>query len=102
MAGPQKRDTGAAPAPVRDSDSPTDELGAKVRPEFVVARGRTVHVDGKPQGPGTVVDLPDDDLEHLLAAGFVVRPAEQAAVGAGVRVGGLQIKGGRKPGGTIA
>lgn len=102
MAAPQKRETGAAPAPVRDSKPPTDELETKDCLAFVVARGRTVHVNGKPQGPGTAVDLPEDELEHLLAAGFVVRAAEPAPTGAGVRVGGLQIKGGRKPGSTIA
>ena len=102
MAGPQKRDTGASPAPDRESNQPKDELGGQDAPEFVVARGRTVHVAGKPQGPGTPIDLPEDEIEHLLATGFVTRVSEKSAIGAGVRVGGLQIKGGRKPGGTVA
>jgi hypothetical protein len=102
MAGQSKRDPGGAPPPDRDLNEPTNELEAQSSPEFVVARGRTVQVAGKPQGPGTPIDLPEDELEHLLAAGFIVRIAEEPSVGAGVRVGGLQIKGGRKPGGTIA
>lgn len=72
------------------------------KPQYVVARGRTVHVDGKAVGPGEPVSgLSAADLDHLLTAGFVVKAATEDA-SAGIKVGGLQIKGGRRPAGTIA
>lgn len=72
------------------------------KPQYVVARGRTVHIDGKAISPGEPVSgLSAVDLDHLLTAGFVAKvAAEDASVG--VKVGGLQIKGGRRPAGTIA
>lgn len=93
MAGPQKRDAGGSPPPVHEST-----LAA----QYVVASGRSLAVDGRLQPPGTPVDLPANELEHLLAAGFVAHADIDQSSGAGVSVGGLQIKGGRKPGAFIA
>lgn len=87
MAGPQKRDAGA-PAPAHES-------------EYVIARGRSLQIAGKIVGPGTPVDLPADEIDHLFLAGFVVRAADQELAGAGVNVGGLRIEGGKRPGGTV-
>lgn len=36
-----------------------------------VARGRTVVIEGVNHAPGTMVTLPDDEIERLRAAGFV-------------------------------
>ncbi|WP_157130282.1 hypothetical protein [Burkholderia pseudomallei] len=93
MAGPQKRDSGGSPPPDRESIAAS---------EYVVARGRSLMVDGKLHGPGAAISLPTDELDHLLAAGFVSRSEPEQSSGPGVRVGGLQIKGGRKPGATVA
>ncbi|CAJ2714658.1 hypothetical protein [Burkholderia pseudomallei] len=72
------------------------------KPQYVVARGRTVHIDGKAVGPGEPVSgLSASDLDYLLVAGFVAKAAAEDA-NAGIKVGGLQIKGGRRPAGTIA
>lgn len=72
------------------------------KPQYVVARGRTVRVDGKSVGPGEPVNgLSPADLDHLLVAGFVTKAVAED-VGVGVKVGGLQIKGGRKPAGMVA
>jgi hypothetical protein len=68
---------------------------------YVVAQGRTVYVGNKALGPGEPVEFPKDEIEHLLAAGFVARTDAEAPIGAGVQVGGLQIKGGRRPGGVV-
>lgn len=91
MAGPQKREAGGSPPPVHES----------IATEYVVARGRSLMVGGRFQGPGTPVNLPDEEVDHLLAAGFIARP-DVEETGAGISVGGLQIKGGRKPGATVA
>ena len=72
--------------------------------EYTVARGRTVHVDGKAIGPGQPVSLSASDAEHLIKTGFLIVPAATAdsdQPAFGVQVGGLQIKGGRKPGGVV-
>lgn len=71
-------------------------------PEYVVAQGRTVYVGSKALGPGEPVEFPKDEIAHLLTAGFVTRTDAEVSIGAGVQVGGLQIKGGRKPGGVVA
>lgn len=92
MAGPQKRDAGA-PAPAHEPTA--------AALEYVVARGRSLQVAGKFVGPGTPVELPDDEVEHLLLAGFIVLASDQEESGQGVSVGGLQIKGGKRPGPTV-
>lgn len=71
-------------------------------PEYVVARGRTVYVDNKSVGPGEPVELSKVDIDHLVSAGFVTHAGAEAISGQGVKVGGLQIKGGRKPGASVA
>lgn len=87
MAGPQKRDAGA-PDPAHES-------------EYVVARGRSLQVGGKFIMPGTPVNLPEDEIPHLVLSGFIVRASDQDESGQGVSVGGLQIKGGKRPGPTV-
>jgi hypothetical protein len=86
-------------------DAPKKDAEKASRPalsDYTVARGRTVYVDNKPVGPGGSVAMIAVDAEHLVHAGFLraasddVRPVSQ-----GVQVGGLQIKGGRRPGGTV-
>lgn len=50
----------------------------------VVAQRRTVRLDGRSHGPGTVLDLPVDDYAHLLATGFLHDPrVQQIAPSAG-------------------
>jgi hypothetical protein len=44
---------------------------AKVTLTGSVARGRTVIIDGQKQGPGTVVELPEDEYARLLSLGFL-------------------------------
>ena len=90
MAGPRK-----------DSEKPEGE--AVVQTAYVVARGRTVNVDGKSFGPGQSVTPPVDDIPHLQKCGFIVpTDGESDAPAAGVRVGGLQIRGGTRPGASVA
>ena len=90
MAGPRK-----------DSEKSENEAG--VQAAYAVARGRTVNVDGKSFGPGQAVNPPADDIPHLLKCGFIVpADAENDASTQGVRVGGLQIRGGTRPGASIA
>jgi hypothetical protein len=87
--------------PRKDSDKPEGEAG--VQPAYVVARGRTVNVDGKSFGPGKPVIPPADDIPHLLRCGFIVSAdAASDAPTQGVRVGGLQIRGGTRPGASVA
>ena len=40
----------------------------------VVARGRSLSLNGRRHGPGTMVELPVDEHAHLLAAGFLLDP----------------------------
>jgi len=89
----QRREAGGSPPPDRELSGAT---------QYVVAPRRTVMVDKKPLSPGSPVDLPAGELAHLAAAGFVVAVQEEPSTGAGVRVGGLQIKGGRRPGAKVA
>jgi hypothetical protein len=70
--------------------------------EYVVARGRTVYVDNKSVGPGQPVHLPKDEIAHLSKAGFIVPTDQEADSGQGVKVGVPHIRGGRKPGASIA
>jgi len=70
--------------------------------EYAVASRRTLHVEGKSIGPGQLVNLSASDIAHLSATGFIVKVGADAATSFGVQVGGLQIKGGRKPGGVVA
>jgi hypothetical protein len=42
-----------------------------VTPVFYVARGRTVSLDGNPNGPGSIVKLPPDEAAFLMERGFV-------------------------------
>jgi hypothetical protein len=70
---------------------------------YVVARRRTVKVDGKSFGPGQSVTPPDADVAHLLRLGFILEARDDADAGAqGVSVGGLQIRGGTRPGASVA
>jgi hypothetical protein len=72
------------------------------KPEYAVARGRTLDIGGKSIGPGQPVDLPEEDVDHLVSAGFLVKvDGDSQESSFGVRVGGLQIKGGRRPGGAV-
>lgn len=76
---------------------------AGVQTAYAVARGRTVNVDGKSFGPGQAVNPPADDIPHLLKCGFIVpADAENDMPTHGVRVGGLQIRGGTRPGASVA
>lgn len=76
---------------------------ADVQAAYVVARGRTVNVDGKSFGPGQSITPPAEDVEHLLKSGFIVPvDAENAEATPGVRVGVLQIRGGTRPGASVA
>lgn len=88
-------------APTKEAEKPKVEVGAQTA--YAVARGRTVNVDGKSFGPGQSVNPPADDIPHLLKCGFIVSAdAESDAPTRGVRVGGLQIRGGTRPGASIA
>ncbi|HEX7906856.1 MAG TPA: hypothetical protein VF534_02020 [Paraburkholderia sp.] len=90
MAGPRK-------------DSEKSESEASVQAAYAVARGRTVNVDGKSFGPGQSVNPPADDIPHLLKCGFIVLlDSESDEATAGVRVGVLQIRGGTRPGASVA
>lgn len=54
-----------------------------------VARGRTVSLNGRSHGPGTVVELSVDDHAHLLAAGFLHDPRiQQITPGVGPQFAG--------------
>jgi hypothetical protein len=88
-------------APTKEADKPKVE--AVAQPAYVVARGRTVSVDGKSIGPGKPVTLAAADIPHLLKGGFIVpAEAESDEPTQGVRVGGLQIRGGTRPGASVA
>lgn len=102
MAGPTKRESGVTPTPDRDPNEQPLDHAEQVSPEYVVARGRSVRVAGKLLGPGQPVDLPKGTLTRLQQAGFIVPVAVEPAAEGGVRVGGLQIRGGRRPGAQIA
>jgi hypothetical protein len=69
---------------------------------YVVARRRTVKVDGKSFGPGQAVTPPADDVAHLLRLGFILEKDEAEAPAQGVSVGGFQIRGGTRPGASVA
>lgn len=88
-------------APKKADEKGTAKEAAVI--EYVVARGRTVYVDDVPNGPGRVISMEEGEAAHLVESGFL-RPVEDVAAtpALGVRVGGLQINGGRRPGGTIA
>lgn len=60
------------------ADAASDDLV-----EATVAPGRTVHVDTR-KGPGETVRLPADEIERLIALGFLVDPAAPAPVAAPV------------------
>lgn len=93
MGTPQRRDSGGSSPSGRESSGAT---------KYVVAPRRTVMVDKRPLSPGSPVDLSSEELERLASAGFVVAVEEESPAGAGIRVGGLQIKGGRRPGAKVA
>lgn len=97
MPGPTKSVVDGAPPSTRKPKDATD-----LKSGYVVANRRTVWVEGKKLGPGSAVDLPADEREHLVKAGFIVAAADEPESGVGVRVGGLQIRGGRKPGGVVS
>jgi hypothetical protein len=102
MGGQAKRESGGAPTPDRNpNDQPCDH-SEQAAPDYVVARGRSVYIEGKSYGPGSPVELPDAQLKHLLQAGFIAPSVVEPTAAVGVRVGGLQIRGGRKPGAHIA
>lgn len=86
-------------APHKDSDKSEVKAGAA----YVVAPRRTVNVNGKPFGPGQTVNPPAGDVAHLLELGFIVdfKDGSDEPV-QGVSVGGLQIRGGKRPGASIA
>jgi len=44
-----------------------------------VAKRKSVDIEGKLYGPGSLIDLPIGEAEDLLEKGFVVDPAESAA-----------------------
>ena len=102
MGAQTNRNSGGTPPPEREANKPTMQRSEDESPEYVVARRRSVRVDGKTLGPGQAVVLPDPEIKHLLQTGFVVPVEVEPSVGIGVSVGGLQIKGGRRPGGAIA
>jgi len=71
--------------------------------EYVVAPRRTLWADGRTVGSGQPFTPLESDLNHLVSTGFLVKVLEEESdAGFGVKVGGLQIKGGRKPGGVVA
>lgn len=82
---------------------PRKDVEKSAPASYVVARRRTVKVDGKSFGPGQTVAPPESDIPHLLQLGFIVEVKDDADEGAqGVSVGGLQIRGGKKPGASVA
>lgn len=105
MSGAEKRGSGVTAAkslaPTNDLDGAAAVEEAMESPSYVVARGRTVSVDGKSIGPGSPVELSAEDADWLLGRGFIVDTAAEDASGGGVSVGGLRINGGRKPGGVV-
>jgi hypothetical protein len=56
------------------------------RVRAVVARGRTVEVDGKGFGPGETVSLPESEVAHLRKLGYFVAPVDPAPANEGVSV----------------
>ncbi len=86
-------------------DTPKKDAEKASKPalsDYTVARGRTVYVDNKPVGPGGSVAMTKLDAEHLVHAGFLRASSDEVDPAShGVQVGGLQIKGGRRPGGTV-
>lgn len=99
MSGAEKRNSNVPPArnpAPNDTAADPGESGG-----FIVARGRTVHVDGQAIKPGQAVELSPEDAEWLQARGFIVPAESLDAAGGGVAVGGLRINGGRKPGGVV-
>lgn len=84
-------------------DAPKKDVEKASRPVgYTVARGRTVYVDNKPVGPGGAVAMSAIDAAHLVSAGFLQAASDEVlSTSQGVQVGGLQIKGGRRPGGTV-
>lgn len=105
MSAAEKRGSGASaatsPAPVNNLDAAADTEDAMESPAYVVARGRTVSIEGKSVGPGSPVDLSAEDAEWLLGRGFIVDTSAVSIGAGGVSVGGLRIHGGRKPGGVV-
>lgn len=86
-------------------DAPKKDAEKTSRPaliDYAVAHGRTVYVDNKPVGPGGSVVMSAADAAHLVEAGFLCAADDETTPASqGVQVGGLQIKGGRRPGGTV-
>jgi hypothetical protein len=127
MGAQAKRDTGATsrPAPAQpdqppaehvprgqgddplldgelSDDAPNDDedsLGAT--PAYVVAPGRSLQVDTRTLGPGAAAKVSENDVEWLLATGFIVEVGAVADAGGGVSVGGLTILGGRQTGSKV-
>ena len=99
MSGAEKRNSNVPPARNPAPNNTTEDPGESGG--FIVARGRTVHVDGLAIKPGQPVDLSPEDAEWLQARGFIVPAESLDATGGGVAVGGLRINGGRKPGGVV-
>lgn len=65
---------------------------AKLR--AVVAERRSVVVDGRRHGPGSVIELHEDDHAHLLAAGFIHDSRiQQVAPSAGPQFSGPNANG---------
>ena len=44
-----------------------------------VAKRKSVDIDGKLYGPGSLIDLPVSEAESLYEKGFIVEPDEQPA-----------------------
>jgi hypothetical protein len=59
-------------ANVKDEGQPAPTITAAVAP------GRTVVVDGRPQGPGTLVTLPAIEARNLMGLGFLLTPQRPA------------------------
>ena len=49
---------------------------ASEQDSYIVARGRTVHTESGALGPGAEYDGPEDDIEDLVAVGFLIKRSE--------------------------
>lgn len=102
MGRPRLNPIGAAPAPIGDATPGENPAVGGDLDGYVVAPGRTLTVDrGKTLRPGDSVSLEDDEVQRLLALGFIIPAASPAADGGGVSVGALKVIGGRPPGGVV-
>jgi hypothetical protein len=62
-------------------------MASEPKPKLIraaVTRGHTVMIGQQANGPGTLVELPEEEARHLMAHGFLAEPnAPQAPVGMG-------------------